>query len=90
MNTHEIATDTEERGFAALADYRAEQDRAQAKFEQDRLDNALLAVDTDDLGSATTADLQAALDALRDEPGYDAAEIASDITEELWSRGEQD
>jgi hypothetical protein len=58
----------------------------------DRIHEALLAIDFDDLDSASTKDLQVALDALRNEPGYEAEEeeYASYITDELWSRGEQD
>lgn len=90
MDTHDIALDTEERSQAALVGFQAQLDREQAKAHQDRLDNAILAIDFDDLDSASTEDLQVALDGLRHEAGSDAEEYASYITDELWSRGEQD
>lgn len=90
MDTYTAALDTEELVEKALADRRKAEDEAHRKAHQDRIDNALLAIDFDDLDSASTEDLQVALDALRSEAGSDAEEYASYITDELWGRGEQD
>jgi len=52
--------------------------------------DTIIFIDFNDLDSATTEDLQAALAELRDDSDFEAEEMAAWITDELWSRGEQD
>jgi hypothetical protein len=52
--------------------------------------DALLYVDAESLEDSSTETLQAALEELRSYTDSESEELASYITDELWSRGEQD